>query len=202
MEEDARIPRCSARAVQAAHGCTEADDDANVDSDIPQVTYAKKSKRRLAAEAVAAAEAAANPSAAPNPEAPAGFVLDPNTGYYYNSTTGQYYEPKTRTYCCFNEGQWYYYDSGAKEYKPWVQQQPTEGEAQSAAAEPPAEGAADEPKSEEVIKPVDSATGAALVQELLQQAKTAVVQRPLSPTHPSNVPKPQAYLGVFDTGQM
>lgn len=52
---------------------------------------------------------------------PAGFTLDPHTGFYHNSVTGQYYEPKSKVYCCFNEGQWYYYDQATKEYQLWQQ---------------------------------------------------------------------------------
>ena len=95
-------------------------------------------------------------------QVPEGFVLDQASGYYHNPTTGQYYEPNSKLYCCFNNGQWFYYDTTSGEYKPWVQASTdaaanTEPEpAQAAAAvDAPAAAVVAEPPAEQAAAPVE-----------------------------------------------
>merc|ERR1712166_713434 len=93
-----------------------------------QLTSKKKKKKKLKPADMwkaHATPAAAAVVPAPKQQAaaiPTGFQLDSNTGFYHNSSTGQYYEPKAGIYCCHNEGNWYYYDTAAQDYKPWTQE--------------------------------------------------------------------------------
>eukprot|EP00658_Telonema_sp_P-2_P055557 TRINITY_DN4415_c0_g1_i2.p1 TRINITY_DN4415_c0_g1~~TRINITY_DN4415_c0_g1_i2.p1 ORF type:complete len:182 (+),score=48.77 TRINITY_DN4415_c0_g1_i2:537-1082(+) len=85
----------------------------------------------------------------PAPVVPEGFELDSATGFYHNSETGQYYEAKSQIYCCYNNGEWFYYDTATQEYKPWV----LPGENKDSEPTPESEAAVDLTAEDPVVAP-------------------------------------------------
>eukprot|EP00656_Telonema_subtile_P017915 TRINITY_DN1965_c0_g1_i2.p1 TRINITY_DN1965_c0_g1~~TRINITY_DN1965_c0_g1_i2.p1 ORF type:complete len:292 (-),score=71.61 TRINITY_DN1965_c0_g1_i2:114-989(-) len=107
-------PKRSSTAAMPSEGVVAADLEAM------KAIKKKKRKKQMEDEEEVEGDTKAYPVAVVAP-VPAGFEPDPHTGFYHNAKTGQYYDSKSKIYCCHNEGQWYYYDNTAQEYKPWIQ---------------------------------------------------------------------------------
>jgi len=93
-------------------------------------------------------------------QVPEGFVLDESSGYFHNPATGQYYESNSKLYCCYNNGQWFYYDTATGKYKPWGVQASTDAAANTETKRAdvlpePAAAAEAEPSAEEAAAPVE-----------------------------------------------
>ena len=51
---------------------------------------------------------------------PPGFVKDPNSAWYVNSTTGMYYDVSSKSYLHAATGKYYYLDVASNSLKEWA----------------------------------------------------------------------------------
>jgi hypothetical protein len=54
------------------------------------------------------------------PSVPPGFVKDPNSAWYINSTTGMYYDVNSKSYLHAATGKYYYLDVATNSLKEWA----------------------------------------------------------------------------------